>query len=55
MNEQRNTNASKREWVEPTLTHINAAETLGGLVQAENEASTFVVKGIGTFNGSLSH
>jgi hypothetical protein len=56
MNEQNSKSTEKREWVEPTLTHINAAETMGGLLVNHTEKYVDIIHGVGTFNGgSFSH
>ncbi|MEO8392845.1 MAG: hypothetical protein ABI700_07620 [Chloroflexota bacterium] len=38
-----NQGTEKRVWVEPTLTHINAAETLGGTVTKYPESVVFTL------------
>ena len=50
MNNQ-GSSAEKRVWVEPTLTHINAAETLGGTVTKWPESSVFTLTTGATLSG----
>ena len=50
MNSQGSKN-EKREWVEPTLTHINAAETLGGTILHNPESQVFTDINQNTFKG----
>ncbi len=38
-----NQGTEKRVWVEPTLTHIHAAETLGGTITKLPESTVFTL------------
>jgi len=51
MDNQSSKRVEKREWVEPTLTHINAAETLGGTVTKWPESQVFTLTTGKTLSG----